>query len=76
MDFKTQKEKVLRHLRTHKNGITSMYAFWRYRITRLSHLIYLLRNEGKHIVTKREPNTFSCGYHGRYVLLNDKNWWE
>ena len=76
MENKTQVETVLKYLRTHKKGLTSMKAFWRWRITRLSDKIFRLRNKGYHIITIKEPNTFTSGTHGRYVLLNEKEWWE
>ena len=53
-----------------------MKAFWLWRITRLSAKIYELREKGYNIVTIKEHNTFSSGTHGRYVLLQQKNWWE
>lgn len=69
----SQVEKVLKHLRTHKKGITSMQAFWKYRITRLSAKIYELREKGYQILTIKEDNTFSRGQHGRYVLVGEPN---
>jgi len=41
----TQKEQVLDHLKTYKS-LTSWDAIMEYGITRLSHHIYCLRNEG------------------------------
>ena len=41
----TQKEQILNHLKNHKS-ITSWDAIMEYGITRLSHHIYCLRNEG------------------------------
>ena len=76
MDYKSQNEKILNYLRKNKKGITSMKAFWRFRITRLSARIYDLREKGKHIITVREANIFNDGYHARYVLVKDKEWWE
>ena len=72
---KTQVQIVLDYLREHEKGVTSMYAFWRWRITRLSDKIFRLRNKGYHIVTMKEKNTFIPGYHGRYVLLEEREWW-
>lgn len=74
--MESQTQTVLNYLLTHKKGLTSMKAFWRFRITRLSAKIFDLREKGYHIITYRDPNTFTKGYHGRYVLLNKKNWWE
>jgi hypothetical protein len=75
MDKKTQQEKVLNYLRKNKNGITSMKAFWLFRITRLSARIYELRNKGMHIITIKERNRFTNGFHGRYVLVSEIEWW-
>jgi hypothetical protein len=75
MDLKSQRTKVYEYLKKHEKGITSMKAFWLYRITRLSAIIYDLREKGVHIVSIREPNRFNEGYHARYVLLNEKEWW-
>ena len=73
-DKKSQLEKVLKHLRTHKKGITSMTAFLRYRITRLSGHIFVLRQKGFEIITINEPNTFTQGHHGRYVLVGEPDY--
>ena len=60
MNTKTQKEQVLKHLKNHKNGITSMTAFERYGITRLSGRIFELRRDGHNIITDSvtEKNRF------------------
>lgn len=50
-ESQTQKMQVLKHMQNHKNGITSMIAFERYGITRLSGRIFELRREGVAIVT-------------------------
>ena len=71
MKVKTQQQKVLDYLRTHKRGITSMKAFWLFRITRLSDRIFRLREKGYRIATIKEDNTFVRGQHGRYVLLGE-----
>ena len=42
----TQKEYVLKDLRRFKKGITSLKAFEKYGITRLSAVIFDLRDEG------------------------------
>jgi len=41
----SQKDKVLAYLRTH-NGITTFEAYSKLRITRLSSIIYLLKEDG------------------------------
>ena len=51
MNIKSQKEQVLKHLKNHKNGLTSLTAFERYGITRLSGIIFKLRHEGYDIIT-------------------------
>lgn len=69
MERTTQRTHILNYLQKNKKGVTSMKAFWRWHITRLSAIIYDLREKGYHIVTIREPNTFCSGTHARYVLL-------
>lgn len=75
MEQKTQVKVILKYLRKHPKGVTSMKAFWFWRITRLSSIIHILRNKGKHILTINEKNTFNSGYHARYVLLDENDWW-
>lgn len=72
---KSQTTKVLEYMKKHKKGITSMVAFWRFGITRLSGRIYELRNRGCHILSIREPNKLNDGYHARYVLSEEQEWW-
>ena len=72
MERKTQRTHILNYIKKNKKGITSMKAFWMWRITRLSAIIYELREEGYYILTIREPNTFSSGTHARYVFVEDK----
>jgi hypothetical protein len=48
----TQKEQILTHLKEH-GSITSWDAIMEYGVTRLSHHIYCLRNEGFIIPDKR-----------------------
>lgn len=50
-----QKELIKNHLEIYGN-ITSWEAIEHYRITRLSHYIYLLRSEGKTITSERVEN--------------------
>lgn len=78
MSKETQQAKVLKYLKTHKNGLTNVIAFFRLgMITRLSARIYELRQKGYHICTIKEPNKWSEGYHGRYVYLGEeRNWWD
>lgn len=61
-------EKVLKHLLTHKRGLTSMTAFERYDLTRLGSIIYELRHKwGLPIITIREVSKDGQTY-ARYVL--------
>ena len=78
MSKETQQAKVLKYLKTHKNGLTSVVAFLRLgMITRLSARIYELRQKGYKICTIKEPNKWSEGYHGRYVYLGEEqHWWD
>jgi len=69
MELKSQRTTVLNYLRKNKKGVTSMKAFWKWHITRLSAVIFDLRKKGFDIITIREPNTFSKGTHARYVLV-------
>ena len=69
--METQKETIIRYLRKHKKGITSLKAFWLWRFTRLGARIHELRRKGYNIVTISEPNKLRPGNHARYVLLDD-----
>lgn len=70
-DKKTQKEIVINYLRKHKKGLTSMKAFWFWRMTRLGARIHELRRKGYEIATIREDNVFVHGQHARYVLIKE-----
>lgn len=66
---KTQKEQVLNHLK--KNGsITTMVAFNRYSITRLSARIWELRHDGYEITTENETRKGKT--YARYRMKGDK----
>lgn len=70
---KTQEDIVLAHLKRYsKKGITSMDAFSRYYITRLSAKIFTLRKRGYDIITIRETSSDGTSY-GRYVLVNKES---
>ena len=71
MGKKSQNMWVLKYLRTHKHGLTSMRAFLS-GITRLSARIYDLRKKGYLIMTITEGNSFTIGTHARYVLIKDE----
>lgn len=70
---KTQKEMVVRYLRKHRKGLTSMKAFWLWRMTRLGARIHELRRKGYEIYTIKEDNLFVPGQHARYVLIKEPN---
>ena len=59
---------VLKHLMTHKRGLTPMVAFERYQLTRLGSVIFELRHKyGVNIVTKQEVSKDGHAY-ARYIL--------
>ncbi len=62
----TQKEKVLKHLQT--NTITSMEAFEKFKITRLSSIIDILRREGYEILSRKPEK----GNYSIYELIGSK----
>lgn len=67
----TQNMKVLKHLQTHKRGITPLDAFERYGIERLSGRIWDLRHDGYEIKTTMVAvkNRFGDTCHvARYTL--------
>ena len=66
----TQREAILKHLKTHKKGITSMDAIERYGCTRLSAVIKALEEKGNAI--EHIPETVKTRYGKvsitRYIL--------
>lgn len=60
-------QKVLDHLIKH-GSITSWEAITNYRATRLSDIIYRLRERGYDIDTVAVKNTDGRGTHAKYVL--------
>lgn len=65
-------ERVLNHLREH-GSITSLEAIELYGATRLSAIIYNLRNRGYDIVTMNMPFVDRFGsksIYGKYILNN------
>lgn len=72
---KTNKtNEVLKHLQTY-GYITSMEAIEKYKATRLSDIIYRLRNKGLKIDTIDIPFVDSYGaksHYGKYILIEDK----
>jgi hypothetical protein len=65
----TQEEIIEKHLKEHKT-ITSWEAITRYRITRISALIYNLRQRGFDITTENKMN--GKKHYGFYTLITDK----
>ena len=67
------KELILEHLQEH-GSITSLEAIEKYKCTRLSHYIYLLRKEGYEItsedVTFIHSITGRKGQYARYILTD------
>jgi len=66
----TQEDKILEHLKRH-GSITSMEAFRKYNITRLSGRIYDLRMQGYQISLVWETTPKGIRY-GRYVLKQEE----
>lgn len=64
---KTQTEDVLKYLKTHKKGITSMEAIQLFGATRLSDIVYRLVHRGIKIVS--EPVEVKTRY-GRTVYIS------
>ena len=64
MKKNTQTNDILKFMKTHKKGLTSMEAFQRFGVTRLSGLIFNLKRQGYPIST--EMVTVKTRY-GRHV---------
>ena len=64
----TKTEKVLKHL-IHVGPITTWEAILLYRATRLSGLIWELKNQGYNIVSRKVENDNGRGYHAEYTLM-------
>lgn len=68
---KTQCNRLLRHLRTHKRGITDLDAYNLYQIRRTAARIWDLRHKGYNIRTEYESYVNEDGHnvrYGRYIL--------
>lgn len=63
----SKKDKILEHLK--HDSITSWEAIQKYRATRLSAIIYLLREEGYDIRSVRETNEETGTNYSRYFLI-------
>ena len=70
----SQNRKILHYLETHKNGITSMDAFTKFGVTRLSARIHNLRKKGYPIVTEMCTKNNADGHavnYARYKLHDE-----
>lgn len=67
---RSKKDDVLRHLQTHKRGITPETAWKKYSVYRLADTIFKLKKEGHDIETIMESNKDKYGVNtfARYVL--------
>lgn len=69
---KTQKSEILKYLKTHKRGITSLQAIQLFGATRLSDIIFKLRKEGYEIETEQITSKNRFGHvvnFARYRLV-------
>ena len=64
----TKTMRILRHLITHKRGITSMEAFEKYNTTRLSAIIFDLRTRHSLAIDTVMVAGADGGLYARYVL--------
>lgn len=69
---KGQATKVLNHLKN-VGSITSWEAFKRYHITRLSAVIYALKDAGYPIGTTIEYNDETKTHYARYAIKKEEN---
>lgn len=65
---KTKTDKILDHLQG-AGSITTWEAISLYRATRLSDIIFRLRNDGHKIITKRLPNKEGGGTYAVYKYV-------
>lgn len=73
---KNQTSEVLNYLKTHKKGITSIQAFEKFGATRLSAIIFNLRQKGYGIDSVAVESTNRYGdkvLYSRYILSYDKD---
>ena len=67
-DFETKSSKVLNHLKKHRS-ITSWEAITLYKATRLSAIIFNLKEKGYEFKTVREENEETGTHYARYFLV-------
>lgn len=73
---KTQHERVLDYLKTHKEGMTSLDAFNLYGIMQMPKRIFILRNLGYKIMSMSETGKNRFGetvHYTRYVLKGEED---
>ena len=71
-NVRTQKTDVLHYMQTRTRGITSMQAFEKFGVTRLSDIIFKLRKEGYEIETEQVTTKNRYGHtttFARYRLV-------
>ena len=69
---KSQKSEVLKYMKSHKKGITSLQAIQLFGATRLSDIIFKLRKDGYEIRTEEVTTKNRYGHSttfARYILL-------
>jgi hypothetical protein len=69
-ELKTQTALILAHLQL-KGNITSYESFVKYKVTRLSAVIYLLKKQGCTFRTEREYNRITSTNYARYYLTGE-----
>lgn len=70
---KTQRSEILKYLKTHKRGITSLQAIEMFGATRLSDIIFRLRKDGYEIETESITKKNRYGHavtFARYTLVS------
>ena len=71
MKIETQVAFIRQYLKTHKRGITSIEAFYKFSITRLSAIIYVLKKSGEDIYSVTETNPVTGTHYSRYRIVED-----
>lgn len=64
---KTQTTEVLKYLKNHKRGITSLQAIELFGVTRLADIIFRLRKAGYDIITEQITKKNSYGHTTTYA---------
>lgn len=66
--MRTQEQAVLNYLENHSKGITSMEAFEKFGVTRLSAIIYNLKDEGHRIKTTMKSARNRYGHNTNFAV--------